>query len=109
MNDLGRGLSFRDLAVQVLSLRVVLTAVFGMGTGVFQQLNHQGQLVGVTERFLVCLRKRWFFFPRRLLYTDGCIVNCFKKVLGAGFCIVVLGCVLFCLLFMILALCPNVV
>lgn len=43
---LGGRLSFRDLTVRVLSLRVVFTAVFGMGTGVFLQLNHQGNLQG---------------------------------------------------------------
>ena len=36
----GGGLSFQRVAPQVLSLRAVFTAVFGMGTGGILSLNH---------------------------------------------------------------------
>ena len=37
----GAGLSFRAVARQVLSLLIVFTVVFGMGTGVFRSHQHQ--------------------------------------------------------------------
>lgn len=42
---LGIGLSFQSLTAQVLSLLIALTAVFGMGTGVFQSLLNQAQII----------------------------------------------------------------